>query len=408
MDNDQTTDQEGVTTATVSAAGVAVIRERVAKLHDRIAKKGLDGDVTLTVSDARSVKVSAETDPVDRWEIVHDVTITVAPVALPGDWKLAGTIDFATAAPNVLLNSVNGFTLPEAFRTVSVCDHCDRHLRRNKLIVVADTDGNLVRVGTTCVRDYLGVDPARLIWYMDVTADLLDEPDDGWGGGHVDWGWDTNVVIEAAIVAVRRWGWKPASFEAPTKADVASILTPRSYDDDDVKAARDDLHSGTHAAEAQRIVDWVRSIDPEGNDYLANLVAVLDNDWVRPKGLGLAVSAVSAWDREQGRIAERKAREAADAEVPDAWVGAEGERVTLTGRVTRFSCFENQWGTQAVIVVATTAGWVKVFTGCTTSFADAADEAREAGEPITFTGTVKKHDTYQGRHETVLTRCKAA
>jgi len=36
----------------------------------------------------------------------------------------------------------------------------------------------------------------------------------------------------------------------------------------------------------------------------------------------------------------------------------------------------------------------------------ARKQAHARGERYTVTGTVKKHDTFQGEHQTVLTRCK--
>ncbi len=413
MDNDTLTTETTTVSREMPRWAYAVVADKVAKLNKRAEKKALTGSVTLTCADERRVKISDETELFDRFETWVTATITTIPVVLDGGWSLAGVVDFATAAPAVLLNSIQGGpSLPEEFREVSVCDHCSRKVRRNKLIVVQGTDGQFVRVGTTCVRDYLGVNPSDLLWFVETVAELTDEDAD-WerGSGNSDWGYETATVVCAALFCVRRWGWKPASFDAPTREDVTRMLDrERANEHREVTEARTDFQDtgcATHLPEAERIVEWVRALDPTGNDYLQNLCAVLGNELVRPKGMGLAVSVVSAWDKHLGKQAEQELRKAADADIPNEWIGAKGDKVELTGRVTAYRTFEGDYGTQAIIVVGTPQGRVKVFTSADSSFSCEADEARKNGTDLTFKGTIKGHETYEGTKQTVMTRCKA-
>lgn len=398
MDTTETTATE-TKTVTVPTYALSVITERVAKLNTRAAKKGLTCVVGLVTGEPYTVKVSHELDLFDRFENFVEVTITTTQVVLDGGWVLAGLVDFKTAAPGILVHTLDGYEFPDNFREVAVCDHCNRNQRRNKLIVVADAEGNLARVGTTCARDYLGHDPKALLWFAEAVASVGDEDEKGWGGSS-DFGWDTISVVAAALVAVRTWGWRPAREDSSTKNDVTRILDrPRNTDSTDLSDARDRVAG--FVAEATKIVEWARGLT-SGNEYIQNLTAVLEGDYVRPKGLGIAVSVVTAWDREQAREVATKTVEKA----VQAYIGSKGDKITVTGTIVNRRWCDGDWGASLLVTINTPQGVVKTFASSGSAFANFIDNVG-VGCGVTLAGTVKDHETYQGVMQTVLTRCKA-
>lgn len=94
-----------------------------------------------------------------------------APPSLEG-WTLAARVthltDAETGEPVNVFDPVPGVEIPEEFRNRDrVCDHCKaRRLRKYTFVCRNETTGEWVQVGSTCLRDFLGVDPSFVLrWY---------------------------------------------------------------------------------------------------------------------------------------------------------------------------------------------------------------------------------------------------
>lgn len=79
-------------------------------------------------------------------------------------------------------------------------------------------------------------------------------------------------------------------------------------------------------------------------------------------------------------------------------VGTIGEKLTVRVTVSKVSDFANKYGAIRCHTMVDAEGHV---------FTWFASSARyESGQTLTLEGKVKKHDTYKGQSQTVLTRCK--
>ncbi len=132
----------------------------------------------------------------------------------------------------------------------------------------------------------------------------------------------------------------------------------------------------------------------ELNDYLYNLTVVFSGETVDSRAAGLAASAVSAYLREVGRVAELARRQAA----PSQHVGEVGKRmdfeVTIVGVISR----EGDWGTTHITKMVTKEGndltWFQ-----------SSGEPLEVGASHRISGTVKSHGEFKGMKQTVVSRC---
>lgn len=80
-------------------------------------------------------------------------------------------------------------------------------------------------------------------------------------------------------------------------------------------------------------------------------------------------------------------------QIPNQWQGTIGEKITLSGTITRETTFEGYCPghrPSRLIILTTSEGIVKMFT--TAAWAYDVDRDDE----VTVTGTVKAHDTYSG------------
>ena len=146
---------------------------------------------------------------------------------------------------------------------------------------------------------------------------------------------------------------------------------------------------------AQQAIAWACATT-ENTDYIYNLRTVVGAHSVVLKTAGIAASVISAWDRAMARETERAVRREASCSTHR---GAVGEKISFTGEVTMVRGCESQWGTTTMIKLVDTSG--NIFTWFASGGKDVA-----RGEHYAVTGTVKKHETYNGEKQTVVTRCK--
>ena len=212
-------------TVTVDLASAALSRvtdavEAAAKLADKI---GVPGPTITSNGPGKTIVIPAP-EPYSDWEELAtvisttNVTVTVPTadsLALPGGWHLVGTVD--TDDDPVIVNTVPGIEVDTSgWRDASAvrCDHCNRAIAsRKKLIAVRSADGDIMLVGTTCAKDFLGVkDPVALAKWLDGLAmlTLVDSYDeDGFYGGGASASARPSLVgvVAVATAVVNTIGW---------------------------------------------------------------------------------------------------------------------------------------------------------------------------------------------------------
>ena len=138
----------------LNAEELAATRAKIAKLQRRAARKGFTGLIDVTAVPATRSSTSPGGLPVT----VHgfDVTITGDPPRYEG-WRFVAAVD-----------AVEGGTIlrypPGAPAEVNndqiragECDHCHTTRARRSTVLVAHEDtGQLLQVGRSCLKDFLG------------------------------------------------------------------------------------------------------------------------------------------------------------------------------------------------------------------------------------------------------------
>ena len=139
---------------------------------------------------------------------------------------------------------------------------------------------------------------------------------------------------------------------------------------------------------ARAAMEWIASVDASGNDYLMNLKAlVLKAEWTA-KDAGLGASLIRAYQREMGKIAERQAREAADAErKATAEPVPHNERIEVTGIVASTDTRQNDYGVRHIWTVETDRGFKLWGTIPKALVGDA-----KVGDTVRFTAKLERSD----------------
>lgn len=375
---------------------LAATRARIAKVNARAQRKGLTGRVEVAATPATRSHAPAPGAP---QVTVHgfDVTLTGEPPSYAG-WRFVAAVDRlpGDAAPVLRYPPGSDETVDNATVQPGQCDHC--HTARPRLttyLVRHEDTGEVKQVGRNCLPDFLGITVRPVILSTD---DLEAEIERSRGGGPTLWDIDSVLTYAYAVTAV--YGWTPASSpngRTPTRELVALAMGGGRQGREVLNGITDELADAAQKAPQIRS-DLLASLSGTSG-YEANLGSVLTAGVVGRKQLGLAVSAIRAWQRLTERQAESELRDQQRPTITHA--GTIGDKITLTGTVTLAMAVDGyhyRSPDQMLLVV-----------DCGTAVAKTTTSARWAydvqrGDQLTITGTVKKHDDYRGVPQTVLSR----
>lgn len=395
MDEVDAPETDRVHTWFLNSEELAATRAKVAKLQQRAVRKGFTGRIELAAVPASRSYQSAGSLPVT----VHgfDVTITGEPPRYQG-WRSVAAVDAVEGG--AILRYPPGSTTQVSNDQIRAgeCDHCHTTRdRRSTVLVAHDDTGQVLQVGRSCLKDFLGHNTLPVFLTSDEVNTLV-----GSLTGTAA-AWDVHSVLTYAAAAVEAFGWTPASASehgrVPTRDQVRLALNGGRGADQ----LRD--HLAPHLAEAKARAPQIRNDLLAGlvgdSGYEANLATVLRGEAVEARHLGLAVSAITA----HRRLSADQARETTRREAAETvdYTGTVGEKVTLTGTVRtamRVDGFTHRSPDQVLLVVDCGTAFAKMTTAAAWAY------PLKVGDPLTVTGTVKAHTEWNGIKQTVLTRPK--
>jgi hypothetical protein len=331
------------------------------------------------------------------------IRVSFTPITIEGSapqvegWKFLGKIEFLTTG-GVLLSSVTDTEIPAQYRNnpTTFCAHCNT-ARQRKDVFILENNGMTIQVGRTCLKDFLGTDhPAAALGYFTFLKELKDVEEEFMGlKGGMQYITLQNVLSLTSF-SVKMSGYKSSRAEmGSTKDEVLNFM----HNDklwNEVQASYDE-HQEFCDAEAQAVIDWVRTVEG-GTNYMENLKALFVDDVVYSYNhFGLICSAVSAYQK-----AMLKEVQAQDPTVePSDFVGSLGERlkkikVVLTDKKPVGETF---YGELFLIKFLHEGKNEMVwFTGTPKSW--------NIGEELEVSGTVKDQKEYRGVKQTYLNRVR--
>lgn len=323
-----------------------------------------------------------------------------------------------------LIRTLPGHTCPEHYRgLIGHCDHCNMRRKRNETFVVRSTENAEYKcVGRQCLKDFLGynADPHVLAGIAETMAQLgslcSDAESDEWlgsGGGRDYRAWDLKRFLTLSACRIRLFGWlgrgkareqsEYGRYVSATADHVLSLLNPPVY-----KEERDqwEKFKALHIEEpcdeqlAEAAIEWakelpVEQLAAEDNNYLSNVNLISRVGTVTHKTAGIACSIIIAYQKAMER--EFKRQEEAKRPV-SKHIGTVGERLKCVEvECERVIMRESEYGVTGIHKMRDKEGNV------ITWFASGGTVIRE-GEKVTVDMTVKAHNEYQGRLETVVSR----
>ena len=385
-------------TWTIFSENIPAVSKLLDRMNRKAARLGMGG-LSLSLGNVSTQKIEGAIYQ------MRDVTVTGMTPLMRG-WQFVATISHAGEAGNILrtIPTWQG-DLPSEFRDSDPgrCDHCKMYRRRSDTFVV--TDGTVFRqVGRQCLADFLGTDKVEQVMML---AEMWASIEDTCGGfqdiipGKTSVGFNMQELMAFAAQSVITYGWvsrgKAQELGKQATADVAIYNLTRAY-----KLGRD-FPDTAAVTLAEKVLTWVPSwieretARNEVSDYVWNMRVVFASEFVPGKSVGLAVSAIGAYQRDMERE-EKRNRERQNA--TSVHVGTVGKRQSFNGLVVKaFRTLDTRFGVSTLITYADGSGNIIKW------FASGYQDV-QVGDTVNLTATVKEHGEWNGVPETTITRAK--
>lgn len=370
---------------------------------------------TEDLSEIERVKSTLNTklkgDDKSKWRItskdVEVYDLTMATVIKPEDeWIILGTFDYV----DNLLKAAPGQQIPIEMVNMekSECDHCHKNIYRKKTVFIKKIkDSSIIKVGGTCIKNYLGYDYEKVLSYLTDVSFLNEnwgESGGGWddydyeGGGGGRWVEDEVPVKE--IIRYYIWWYNNRGYMSKATAEKINnkkreewlsqnpTSDPYEFNEkmvistgDAVKNDVDYANSpprgtGKYAADEwnrweefctktynprletisendphiQKFIDYIEA--NKDNNFLFNVSNMIKSGIVKTRLSNYITGGCSFYfGRLHAEEMKRKAEmgETKQPQKPSEWVGKVGEKSNFENlEVVNVRSYENQYGWQTV------------------------------------------------------------
>lgn len=388
--------------------------KKVIEKLNKVAKKLGCADISFEVvgEDFKEVKVRnydgtyvidwIDGKPEYKTEIIKMLTVELtAEVPKLNGWEFIATLQHEESGTIVRTVPDVDFDASDYHNATTWCDQCKTNrLRKDTYLVRHVDDGDVKQVGSDCLKDFVGHKNAHvLMGYLEMLAEwdkgLNEAGPGGFNGGVYTL---TKELLDVSCAVVRVKGWvsklRAKEWQTPTAWEVNHILWPVTITDYIKQLRKDCAVTTIDLDKSAKIAEWVSELVPD-NDYLHNLKVAVDCEYTNVRNIGIVVSAVAAYDRTQ-----RIARDIKEVKVSE-WVGEVGQKLDLDLILKHAQQIESNFGYSMLYILEDADGNVfKTFY----SGMNRIDAA--IGDSVKVKGTVKSHSDYNGKKDTMLTRCK--
>jgi hypothetical protein len=383
---------ETFTTFEIRSFNAERVRKRLTRIQKAAHKMGKSFAFEVSDSYQKLVelrKVDPDSDSKQKVYRSFAKVTTQTDMVQIGGYEMVGVLEKVKKGVNFVFMTNNDH-YDAAYASCSMsCEHCKTRRRRKQIFILHNEEkGETVKVGSTCLEDFTGHNPAGLLLLASRWEDLRQDIfyDDHEGGFYGTPHRDPLIFLAIVVEVIEKYGWLPRSKAGFGQKSTSEIAYERCFINYDKKPEEASVEK------AVEILEWARNVDPGSSSYLHNLKVAAGLQEITSKEAGLVASMVAAYQRAQAN--ERK-REQNTSE----WVGEVKERIEKSVTVEGIFSTTGFYGPTTIYRFIDKAG------NNYTWFSSGAAWGVKVGDEVTIKGTVKKHETYKGVKQTVLTRC---
>jgi len=259
------------------------IIDKITKAQLRAAKLGLTGGYVID---------SFQTETDTRGNVWETVTVTGTPWTVPdGEWQFVAWVDMISEVTHTL-PTWSGPVPARQWMINTHCEHCRTTRQRDKMVIIHSETYGWLRLGSTCVRRFLG------ITWTPFLADANPFAEDHEGSHPV--GTTTLLLLTVAAMMVREHGWMSrkqadTNMLADRGSSVSTADRVRNYLRPLPKAPTPtETLLADDEQTARAAIEWVThaATQPGASEWVSNGAAIVGNQWVRSIDEALAISVV--------------------------------------------------------------------------------------------------------------------
>lgn len=280
------------------------------------------------------------------------------------------------------------------------CEHCNlNRLRNDGFILKNAEDGAFKQVGSGCLKDFTGIDPAAALFLAKMLTVIrgFDELD-GEGGARAS-GMPLVYFLSRVVYLAETCGFVSVAkaretYAQPTCDEVMSVDFDTRHPGYR-RAAPEAREAWEATAEAVRA--WFADRAP-ADDFERNVALLLKQEVISfdRKHAAFAAAAVPTYMRQLA-----KAREAAD-KAPSVHIGKPGEKMAAEVEVVRVIPFDTAYGLSYIVLLSDSQGnqirWKTA--------AAPQDVLAGTGKRLQASFRIKSHEDYKGTAQTNVTHFK--
>jgi hypothetical protein len=318
-----------------------------------------------------------------------DIDIDTDIISING-WKVCAHIEH-TDAGNIV-TAINNHDINQSWYAInSNCDHCSINRYRKVTYIVQHETGNYKQVGSTCLKDYTGIDPELVLAFNIVSDEFVVDDnikcfDYMRGCEHV---YSSLEIIALSIDCISEKGYVKSSDIGSTKEQVIT------------KLSHDEKASEQATKKAQEIITFISEYSGIDN-ILNNCKALVLSELCKIKHFGILAYSSIAVQREQERQAEKQV------EIKESeFIGTIGERRDIMIKdCILLTSFNNQYGTTYLYKLMDEHDNVCIWFA-SNPFEKIVNNNYERFISGKIKATIKDQSIRDGVKQTILTRVKA-
>jgi ribosomal protein L36 len=399
----------------IPAVNMPRLQSEINRLNKRAKKLGCQ-PLELKIVKTISVKRADPVLKIEYESTSYECEIIGESPKLNG-WTLIASIEpiknQTTNTVENVVREVPGVICPAEYRTTNMeCQHCNTIRRRSAIFVLRNEKNEHKQVGRNCIADFLGnVSPDHLLNKAEClwgAAGLMsDAREENWGSGRGERIVEIMHFVTIVSVLCRRLGWMPRSKAEVGKVPTASLAWdicayPTSEKIQKFVREHNIEAEERDAALAEDAVRWAAAIEPltAPSTYLYDLGVCCRQDLVSYKTTGYVASVISAFQRHlSDELAKNAPQNEKSPRPAKQHIGVEKERIVLNDlTITHATSYSGNYGAKTFIRFTDSNQNVLIWR------ATGNPEWAVIGDKVSIKATIKKHETFNGQPNTILSR----
>lgn len=317
-----------------------------------------------------------------------------------GDYEVIAVLEhnsIENSIENLIHVIKEDITIPLKYRTIkSYCQHCNSDRMRKKTVLLQNSTGEIIQVGSTCIHEYTGIDGLDIIKnYQELK----------------------NIILEDITLDHERAGNLNSKYinTFDYLAACIQLITEKGYKKEETKRqaweiAGTEKQNNKYFSIAETVINYFKSQTfDEYQSFLNNIKLTLSQEYCKISGF--VAYAYLAYQKQIEYDAKKQAEN--EHKKQSDYVGEIGKKIetelTLKKRIAYSANYNGYNETTSYIYLFEddTGNAYKWSTGkFLEKIVNDCYETINEGDTVKIKGSIKAHEEYNEQKQTVITRCK--